>query len=264
MKNLLKFEFRKLFQMKTLYIFTVVIVAVLAMNIGTYKIMEVLLRSAELEAVIGMDLGMLFADTFDGKTFLTSALIYTEAVISLAVVVSLINCSDYASGTIKNIFSKGYSRMQVLFSKITVSAFVTAIFTIVSWIFGFIIGSVFWQDIGTDWNIIILYNLIVQFLLMLAYCAMFCFLASVIKKTAGTIVLSIVIPITSEILFMIINVLVNKKDFNINDYWIQGNITNITNVYATNSEIFHGLIIAIVYIAIFTLLNVWVSRKREV
>jgi len=263
MKNLLRFEFRKLFQMKTLYIFAGVVIAVLALNIATYKFTDMLLQSAALEAA-GMDLGMLFAGTFDGKRFLVSALLNTEAVISLAVVVSLINCSDYSSGAVKNIFAKGYSRIDVLLAKITVSTVVTVIFTAISWLFGFLMGSALWQDIGSDWDINILCNLLVQLLLMISYCMLFCLLASVIKKTAGTIVLSIVIPMTSEILFLIINVLVNDKNFNINDYWIQGNLTNLSADAVAGSDIFHGLLVALVYIAVFAGLNVLASRKREV
>lgn len=263
MKNLIRLEFRKLFQMKTLYIFAGVIVAFLALNIGTYKFTEFLLESASLETS-GMDLGMFFAGPFDGKKFLISALICTEAVISLAVVVSLINCSDYSSGAIKNIIAKGYSRMQILFSKITVSIFVTAIFTIISWLFGFLFGCAFWLDAGSGWETILLYNLFTQLMLMIAYSSLFCFLASFIKKTAGTIVLSIVIPITSEVLFTIINLIVNEKNFNISNYTVQGNITNLSSASASVSDITQGLIVAIVFFASFTALNVLISRKREV
>lgn len=263
MKNLLRLEFRKLFQMKTLYIFAGVIVAFLALNIGTYKFTEFLLDSASLETT-GMDLGIFFLGPFDAKKFLISALICTEAVIALAVVVSLINCSDYTSGAIKNIISKGYSRMHILLSKITVSIIVATIFTVICWIFGFLFGYAFWQDAGSGWEPILLYNLFTQLMLMIAYCSLFCLLASLIKKTAGTIVLSIVIPISSEVLFTIINLLVNEKNFNINNYTIQGNITNLSSASASASDITQGLIVAIVFFAIFTALNVLISRKREV
>ncbi|MBE7064643.1 MAG: ABC transporter permease [Ruminococcaceae bacterium] len=263
MKELLRFEFRKLFQMKTLYIFAGVIVAVLTLNIVTYKFTDVLLQSDALEAT-GMDFSIFFSGPFDGKKFLVSALLNTEAVLSLAVVISLINCSDFSSGAIKNIFAKGYSRLEVLFAKITASMFVALIFTAISYLFGFFLGCTMWQDIGSDWNLKIIWILLVQIMLMFAYSAMFCFMASFIKKTAGTMVLSIGIPMSFEIIFLVINVLVNDKNFNINNYWIQGNITNLSDAAATNPDIIRALVVAVFYFGIFTLANVLVSRKREV
>ncbi len=263
MKELLKFEFRKLFQMKTLYIFAGVIIAFLAMNIATYKFTDVLFQSDMFEAA-GVDFSMLFLGSFDGKKFLVSALLNTEAVLSLAVVVSLLNCSDFSSGAIKNIFAKGYSRLEVLFAKITMSMFVALIFTVLSYLFGFFLGSVLWQDIGSGWNVRIIWILLVQILLMFSYSAMFCFLASFIKKTAGTMVLSIAIPMSFEIIFLVINVLVNNKNFNINNYWIQGNLTNLSDAAAKNSDIIRALVVAVVYFGIFTLANILISRKREV
>ena len=263
MNELIRFELRKLFQMKTLYIFAGVIVAFLAMNVATYKFTDILIQSDALQTA-GMDLSMLFSGPYDGKKFLVSGLLNTEAAISLAVVVSLINCSDFSSGAIKNIFAKGYTRLEVLFAKITVSMVVALLFTLLCYLFGFFFGSILWQDIGSGWTAGIPVILLVQILLMFAYTSMFCFMASFIKKTAGTLVLSIGIPMSFEIIFMIINLLVNDKGFNINNYWIQGNITNLSDAAATDSDIIRGFVVATLYFGIFTVANILISRKREV
>ena len=54
------------------------------------------------------------------------------------------------------------------------------------------------------------------------------------------------------------------KNFNINNYWIQGNLTNLSDAAAKNSDIIRALVVAVVYFGIFTLANILISRKREV
>lgn len=264
MKNLLKFEFRKLFQMKTLYIFSGILVAFLVFTVGTYKMMDVLMQETGIMAETGMDISMFGLSSFSGKDFLVSALYNSEITIALAVVISLLLCTDYSSGTIKNIVAKGYSRAEIFFSKFLAAITVTVIFTVICWISGFILGTAFWKNPGDGWEISIFYNLFAQLILMIVYCSMFCLLASLIKKTGGVITLSIVIPIAMDLIIQIIDLFINSENFSLGDYWFQSYITKLSNTAVSTDTITYGLIAAVLYIAVFTGLNILVTRKSEV
>ena len=133
MKALLKFELRKLLRNKAFFICLGIAVALITISLLINKVIfdSGLIEYAEQE--IPEEYAEQYAESlsalkesFNGIMMLknllanTSNLLNNTLVIS-GITISLIVCEDFTGDTIKNIYSKGYSRTQVYFAKLVSS-----------------------------------------------------------------------------------------------------------------------------------------------
>ena len=107
MKQLLKFEFRKLFRMKSLYICSAVIVLLTLFTFGALKIMEMIMTNGEIMSAVGItELSVTGMEFLNAKYCMVSALSGTDISILISIVVALLFCTDFSTGAIKNIVAK--------------------------------------------------------------------------------------------------------------------------------------------------------------
>ena len=265
MKQLLKFEFRKLFRMKSLYICSAVIVLLTLFTFGALKIMEMIMTNGEIMSAVGItELSVTGMEFLNAKYCMVSALSGTDISILISIVVALLFCTDFSTGAIKNIVAKGYSRISIFFAKYIASVAASVILTAVCWLSGFVIGFSFWGEIGDDWIVSVLIIMGVQLLIMLAYCSIVCAFSALFKRTAIVIVLSIFLPTVLEVVLLVVDIVINSPTFSVSSYWLSSCLYDISYISAQSADIVRAAVTSGVYIAVLTAVGVFASNKSEV
>ena len=258
MKDLLKFESRKLFHAKILYICIIIVIAVLLLFMGVQKLTDVL-----MEEISGAESDLFLIGTGNsGLSWMLSSLT-PYVVMVFGVFTAVYVCGDFGNGTIKNIFSRGYSRTEVYFSKYLISLFVQLGFGLVAMLVGFLGGTLMWR-IGGGWSAKVILLVLIQLVGIAAYNALFCFFAALLKKMAPTMILAIATPFAFSLILSLLDLLIESRRFNISDYWISGCISSASSIGAREGDMIRGFVIALVYIGIFTVCGWLLARKREV
>ena len=260
MAALLKFELRKLFQNKALYICLGITLFLLIINTITAKVMDDIL--AEEMAAAYAEMGMNYESSFSALSLLKGTFNNNTAIVE-GIVVALIVCEDFTGDIIKNIYSKGYTRTQVYFSKM-ISSFIGffgiyLIGTIVSFLLGVILSG----KLGTVGENFAL-SIVCIVLIVLAYFSIYYALSIIFRKTAPAIILSILGPTLVYILLVLIDAFIKDGKFSISDYWITGLMTNLALVDVEKSFIIAGFIIPICLIAGFTCLSFFLNERKDV
>ena len=259
MKALLKFELRKLLQNKALYICLGICLFLLIINTITAKVMDDLLRE-EMEAAYA-ELGMQYHSSFSALALLKGTFNNNTSVIE-AVIVALIVCEDFTGDVIKNIYSKGYSRTKVYFAKM-ISSFIGffgiyLIGTIFSFTLGVILSGTL-GDVGKNFAL----SIICLLLVILAYFAIYFAISIIFKKTAPSIIFSIIGPSLIAILLVLIDAFIKNEKISISDYWITGLMSNLSLTDVDNRFIVAGFIIPILLIGSSTCFSFFLTRKKD-
>ena len=117
MAKLLRFEFHKLIRQKSFYICLAVAVAMLVVSTcTTYLINKDVMDTAEM----GIDaMNVMIGSASGGVLSMV-----------IGVFIPLFACEDYVSGTIRNIVTRGYSRLAIFSAKLIAVMLATAVMTI--------------------------------------------------------------------------------------------------------------------------------------
>lgn len=264
MGNLMKLEFRKLWRHTSFYVLLGITVLLTALSILSAYGLQYILNDPFLSGVpesADVDLG------YRGVMFLMSSTQNGSLVTMLAIFISIFICSDYADGTNKFIFSKGYSRTAYYFAKYIVSAVSALIFFLVAAVVSFVPASLIWGvgegDIG---NIAI--ALLTQAELLIAAVTVFQFVAHGIAKLGGVVAINL---FALSILSMIMGILdicrsiADETDSKLFRYFsVTDCLNQISNTSPAWEDIGWGALCALCYIAVFLALGLLVTRKKEV
>ena len=127
MAKLLHFEFHKLIRQKSFYICLAVAVAMLVVSTcTTYLINKDVMDTAEM----GIDaMNVMIGSASGGVLSMV-----------IGVFIPLFACEDYVSGTIRNIVTRGYSRLGIFSAKLIAVMLATAVMTIACMAAGYLIG----------------------------------------------------------------------------------------------------------------------------
>ena len=251
MVDMLKFEFRKLVRMKSLYICAAVVLL---------QIFFTTLISS---------LSYVLPDGTGSKPSMWDAVINASSVISipLAVFVSLYAVSDFGGGTIKNIIAKGYSRTSIFFSQLIAVVAVSVAFFIVSELSAIAFGAIFLKADKADsrlWGSIFL-----QLAPILAYGGFFFGIASLFKGTGGAIATTVlsdvlVMPLLFTAGDMLISRYIKNTEFVISPYWLGRILSDAMTLDLTNKIIATALIGSAAYFIIFVAIGYLIAKRREV
>ena len=107
MRNILKFEFHKLFRQKSFYICSAIMVVFSVLGIMITKS----LAENNPELITG---------NLSGLSALLSAITSANFVMISGIFIALFVCTDHDNQTIKNIYSRGFSKTKVYISKLIV------------------------------------------------------------------------------------------------------------------------------------------------
>ena len=248
MGKLLKFEYRRLFQMASFYIFIGLIVVVNFMSILSQA-------NGDIDSTIER------ADIF------RSVFQCTSIVLIFAIFIPIYVCRNFSDGTIKNICAKGYDCVRLFFAQFIVVVTVSLAFCIVAVLTNLLFGAIFIHKTGDMQNAVS--SVALQLVVLIAYTCVFFGISSAIAKTGGTIAVNIVFYVMGGLVFMLIDTILynyikdtSMKDFAVSDYWI-GNVFSECFYTVNGNVTFMTIVISIVYSVIFLLLGYFVARKRE-
>lgn len=238
MKNMLKFEFYKLFRTKAFYICS------------------------------GIILGLILLFSYIMNEFsLINALDFTEEFIEnipveliFAVFIGLFICDDNSNGTIKNIYAKGYSREVVYFAKYIV-LFITS-FVLISFyiLFSFAWGNLLWGTENYDITQKDIYIIISQVIFIMERYT-FCFAVStIISRKGAAIAINIILPQLAEVLSIFIDMLLDFEEPYIYNHILRNLYNNIYN----NETFLKFSLFALIYSVVFMLISSLINNRKQV
>lgn len=244
MKNLLKFEYRKLFTSKSFYICCIFS----AILIGVYSI-----TTNEL-------LGKAISD-YHCANYIVGAMNNSYILIILAIFVAIFACSDYTHGTMKVMLSKGYSRQNIFISKLICILSATALMSIFELLIAFIIGMSTYSHVGISENLFKI--LCVQVLIILAFSSLFFMVSMILKKAGSAIAINIIITMIISVLLTVINHILNIKKFSLDSYWLSSLFSNASTLSVSHDILMRAIICSIIYIICFIIIGFFVFKSNE-
>lgn len=249
MFKLLNFEFRKLIRQKSFYI---CIAAMLALLVGSAYTTELMTAKSGVED-----------PSLSGISYLMEAISGSALSAVLAVFIPLFICEDYASGTIRNIITRGFSRLELFIAKLIAVLAATVLMTAVCLAAAYLVGTAFWgagePSLGSEQIKILLCQLAV----IAAYATMFFAISSMLQKVGGSIAICLILPMAAVILLSLADAALAEREIELSGYWIENLGRSLASVEAEAEDIKKALIGAGCYFAASIAFSWLVIMKRE-
>ncbi len=249
MFKLLNFEFRKLIRQKSFYI---CIAAMLALLVGSAYTTELMTAKSGVED-----------PSLSGISYLMEAISGSALSAVLAVFIPLFICEDYASGTIRNIITRGFSRLEIFIAKLIAVLAATVLMTAVCLAAAYLVGTAFWgagePSLGSEQIKILLCQLAV----IAAYATMFFAISSMLQKVGGSIAICLILPMAAVILLSLADAALAERERELSGYWIENLGRSLASVEAEAEDIKKALIGAGCYFAASIAFSWLVIMKRE-
>ena len=249
MLKLLNFEFRKLIRQKSFYI---CIAAMLALLVGSAYTTELMTAKSGVED-----------PSLSGISYLMEAISGSALSAVLAVFIPLFICEDYASGTIRNIITRGFSRLEMFIAKLIAVLAATVLMTAVCLAAAYLVGTAFWgagePSLGSEQIKILLCQLAV----IAAYATMFFAISSMLQKVGGSIAICLILPMAAVILLSLADAALAEREIELSGYWIENLGRSLASVEAEAEDIKKALIGAGCYFAASIAFSWLVIMKRE-
>ena len=247
MKNMIKFEFRKLFR-----------------HISFYVLMGVCLLWTVLNGLMLTVAAMLIPEIGVPSTVydFTRSAVSTNSMIFVGIFLAIFVVEDFANGSIKNVVSKGYNNTTVYFSKYIVSLVAAVMMCLASIISGVLYGLIFFREAGSFDSV----GYVIPGILLsiIVYHAMFFLICISVRKMAPAVVLTIVGPMGLDLVLSLVGIFTQDRfKFNISNYWLSGILTNFGSGADTKIYLVE-LILLVVYLAAFVVAGYFINRDREI
>ena len=251
MLKLIKFEFRKIFRNKYMYIIFGIGLAMTLLTIPLIGIANYMMSQIGEPTI-----------PYSGYYAAKSA-ISGSVSLMVGIFIGIFACEDFSSGTNKNIIGKGYNRLSLFYSKYIVSLILCLGYALILILLSLGLGYAIYQDGGMsiDDNVFVIF--ICQLVCVIAYHAFFfCFSYSV-SKTAIAIAFNIIVPALLETIVTIINVIINRDDFLLTNFVIDGALANLSSTYTNMDVILPSMLTLVGYIALSNVVGILIARKKQ-
>ena len=254
MKGLLRFELFKLRKRKSLYICTAVMLGILLLSLlASYAIYE---SMKEWMQEIGEDYSPSVI------SYVLSATSSANFTLIVGIFIALYVCEDFGQKTVKNIYSRGFSRSGVYFSKLIICAAYVVIAFVIIELFTLAMGSALFGYRAEEGHIFAL--LLGQLLVCLAYASFTFGIGFAVKKQGFVIAISIIAPTVISLILAIVDISIDKENFRLSNYWLDGISINLANPLCEIIDIVLGCILPIAYSVLFLTAGFFLYRKSEV
>ena len=258
MRDLLRFEFRKLRTQKSFYICLAIMIAMILITGITYKV--VLDYMPETAEAVETEGGETLPKTFSG--FLLGFLSASNFSLIAAVFVSIVVCTDYEGQIIKNIYARGYSRENYYLSKLIYVFTVTTVMFLAAFTVSALFGAVFFGTSGIDGKCFLL--IAIQYLASMAEVALYFAISSMIKKLGGAIAICIFAPMLVSLLLGLGDTALKLEDFKITNAWLSSFTSDLANSTVGTGRIVACAVLSVVYAVLFIAAGFAFNRKTEV
>lgn len=258
MINLLKSDFYKLFRTKSFYICGLLAAILSALGV-------ILLNSA-FQSELGVNASVL---GYDGVYALTTGT--GQATLFITIMVSMFIPSEFAFGTMKNIASRGISRVNIYLSKIITGVFISIVYVLLCAAVSFTAGSIMW---GTGELTRAVYldisRMVVLFLLAeVTLQCIFMMVGFFVRQTGGTVAtnLAIIIAVPALIIQFVdfaVSQWLKVENFSSEKYWPATYLSRYLSMDIAQNDINTGIIVCTSCIAISLLVGIFFFYKRDI
>lgn len=190
---------------------------------------------------------------------------YNVNVIFIATFISIFLSSEFSFGTMKNVLSRGSDRIKVYLSKLIVCSIASLFMMVVLMGASLIVGTIYW---GFDPHGIATFSgiggmILTQSLLMVAYAALFACI-SVTMRSVGAIAIDIISILLFPNLLGPMSTVIFRGSVNLNDFWIGQSVLKVSTVTPLSNDVILGIIIALSWLLVSTIVGIALFRKRDV
>lgn len=276
MRDLIKFESHKMKRQKWFYISLAIMIAMLVITAYAQKLIPGAISGAipddpeTLEAMgltpeeaAEMKEAMAQLKSEERGTFILGAASSAMYTLLSAVFVSIVVCEDYDQQIVKNVFSRGYSRRSVYFSK-AVCVFVscTVMFIVIHLVAALLAVLLF---VMKEIDPAIWKNLAVIYLVCMAFNAMQLAVSSIIRKAGGSIAICIVVPVLIGTLLGVVQTLlkIDSDKIMLSNYWLDSFLGAAADLETSGKRLTEIAVCSGIYIALFVFLGELFGRKAE-
>jgi ABC-2 type transport system permease protein len=263
MLNLLRSDFYRLFRSRAFYICTLVAIFLHAIGIFVMKWSITMVSNMNTQ-VEGVPLTLPYKD---GLSYGLSALSDGNVHLLIAIFISVFITAEFTHGTMKNVVSKGFQRLQIYLSKfvtmITAAFLMICAMVIISTICGTIVIGSFGSFTGTMVGLSL--SIIgVEFLLHAALTAMFILVAMVVRSSGGVIAINILGMSLAPAIYSLIEYIFKNK-FQFSKYGLLKNIQfYYLNTTATGEDFIRSILVGLVFLAASTAIGIFAFKKMDV
>lgn len=237
MNNLVKFQVKSLFKQK-FYLICLLLSLLLGPIFDFFNVFN----SSKYGTVMVMP---------EMVTYLSSAVGLVDIIL-----IVLFCCLDFSEGTLKNVVSRGYSKVQVLFSKY-ISCFI-GVFSI--YLVTFIITLLLFGMNGFGFESSMTYLFIESIFRIIVYVVFFSTISFVLEKTSFSIIACLFVQ---NIINLALTFIDSKFSLGISKFWLD-NIANDFFVKVTLSNMFYAIIGYAIYMAIFIFIGIICVKRKEI
>lgn len=180
--------------------------------------------------------------------------------------------SEFGFGTIKNMASRGISRINIYLSKLIVGIFTSIVYTIFVSLCGFVSGSIMWGvgeikgneglDLLKMFGLFILAEICLQ--------SVFIMVGFLVRHMGGTVAINLgIYVVISQVIFPIVDYAVKAwplLGYNINssEYWVGTYTQTFTAMNIEQDIINKGIIVCLVYFVLSTVIGVLDFCRRDI
>ncbi|MDF2944896.1 MAG: putative rane protein [Herbinix sp.] len=264
MINLLQSDFYRLFKSKAFYICTAVAAFLVSLSIFILDWSLSVASNINTTETVNM--------TFpykDGISYGINAFSSGDVHLFIAIFTAIFITAEFAHGTMKNVVSKGFSKVQIYLSKVitmTAASFIM-IFTmfIIGTISATIVTGVFSESSGT--LIAQMFQIAgIELFLHTALTAVFVMIAMTVRNSGGVIAINIVgVMSLSSLIYVALSYLFHNK-INFSDYSLMYNIQlfNNMNLTVTGLDYLRSILVGAAFLAAFTIGGIFLFKKSDV
>lgn len=244
MNKLLRFEFRKLIKAKSFYVCSIIaaVMTVLSINLAN--------------ALAAEGVGSF---TFNGliKASLNNGMVMTLMAIFTAMFVS----EDEQSGTLKNIYGRGYSRGNVFAAKYIAGLFAAIVFAFLSIGVTVAYGS----SLASDGHITsaIVYNLLGQGFVMLGYYTLYFSISMLVGKGGSAIAGCVVGPALIGTVFSMADSFLKLDNIRLSNYWLENAFVKLQGDSCVLKDVYFSISLAITYTIIVFVVGRCLNKKKS-
>ena len=251
MLKLIKFEFRKIFRSKYMYIIFGIGLALTLLAVPMVNLVNMM---AEMTGEPTIP----YSGYYAGKSALTSMF-----ALMTGIFIGIFACEDFSKGTNRNIIAKGYHRLSLFYSKYLVSLILCIGYALITVLLSLGLGYAIYGNGGMtiDDNVFVIF--ICQLVCVIGYHAFFFAVSYSLGRTAPAIAINIVVPSALELIITIIDILIKSDEFLLSNFVIDGALANLSATYTNTSIILPSMLVIVGYIALSNGLGILVASKKQ-
>ena len=165
--------------------------------------------------------------------------------------------------SIRNIVTRGYSRLGIFSAKLIAVMLATAVMTIACMAAGYLIGLIFSGPGVESFDANTVKILLCQLAVMLAEGALFYAISTVLQKTGGSIAVCLVLPMVLTIVLTLADTALAEKDISLSAYWLERISGTLSSFDVKSADMKKALLTALGYFVVTSAGSFLAVMKRE-